>query len=288
MSALERLKGAANSANVYGSCGVSAADLIELIATVEKRDAEVESLVESSAAALHAEVERGNALAVRVAELESALASGGVEVRGGMFCVVGARRCSVCGDDDTKRLDCRVCGQTGLADLEDVRPDYRELSVELVSLGEAFETLRKERDTLRAELAGAQAQAAAAARERDGFRVDLKEAQQSFVRATRECDRLRAQLAARDAEVPGLSTTPGYTLEDVAKIEAARGRPYAKLRETVRELDEALVREDVLRKAIFGLMGSPGYVELSVIDRDRARAALSFAATSNETKEVES
>lgn len=51
--------------------------------------------------------------------------------------------------------------------------------------------------------------------------------------AHEERQRLRAQLAARDAEVPGLSTTPGYTMDDVDRIEAARGKPYVRLRETV-------------------------------------------------------
>lgn len=65
MSALERLEACidARDCDCDAVCGlprVKVADLRELIATVEKQET-----------ALHAETERGNALAVRVAELEA-------------------------------------------------------------------------------------------------------------------------------------------------------------------------------------------------------------------------
>lgn len=73
-------------------------------------------------------------------------------------------------------------------------------------------------------------------------RAELTQARldhQSEVDALRvERNGLARELAQRDAEVPGLSPGPGYTLEDVALIEAARGRPYAKLRETVEQRDQ--------------------------------------------------
>ena len=45
------------------------------------------------------------------------------EWRGGLLVRKGAPVCSVCKDDDTKRLDCRACGGSGLDSLEDVRDD---------------------------------------------------------------------------------------------------------------------------------------------------------------------
>lgn len=45
------------------------------------------------------------------------------ERRGGLTVRAGAPTCPVCHDDDARRVGCRACGETGLADLSDVRPD---------------------------------------------------------------------------------------------------------------------------------------------------------------------
>lgn len=61
-----------------------------------------------------------------------------------------------------------------------------------------------------------------------------------------ELEAVKAKLAARDAEVPGLSAGAGYTLADVDAIEAARGKPYARLRSTVEQLATVTAERDRL------------------------------------------
>jgi uncharacterized coiled-coil DUF342 family protein len=205
-----------------------------------------------------------------------------------------------------------------LSDLADVRPDYDELL-------EAIDARDEGLDTLRAELAGAQAQAAAARRERDAMAAAGREVVEAADKMREEWGEI---LAARDAEVPGLSTTPGYTMDDVDRIEAARGKPYAKLRETVEQLEElaaefaeyrqddaqdraaerangwsrGTIRElEQLQNQIFALRSAleevrqwrraaVGLEPRPVTDAETLgeRIDAALAATGNETKEVES
>lgn len=60
-----------------------------------------------------------------------------------------------------------------------------------------------------------------------------------------ELEALRARVAelASTSPVPGLSDSGPYTLADVEAIEAHRGEPYARLRETVEAFDAAKARE---------------------------------------------
>jgi hypothetical protein len=96
--------------------------------------------------------------------------------------------------------------------------------------------------------------------------------------ARRERDTALAQLAARDAEVPGLSPLPYYTPGDAKLIAEKKGKPYARLAVTADIADEAL-RWARLSKTS-GTMESE--------DNAMRDWILALAATGNETKGVES
>lgn len=254
------------------------------IMSIEKHDAEVEDLVEKFQNALHAETERGNALAVRVAELEAEAREPvrlgrNVEMRGSLVVVRRAPTCPHCRDEDDKRLGCRACEETGLLHLEDIRPDYDELL-------EAIDARNEGIKTLRAELAGAQSQATAAKREAEvqnracAEEMLKREAMQknwdAMVTSVREHYDARlnaeAMLRARDAEVPGLSKLPYYTPADAKRIAETKGKPYARLAVTAEMADLAV---DIATDPDGGI--GPLCARI-----------LKLAATGNETKEVES
>lgn len=51
--------------------------------------------------------------------------------------------------------------------------------------------------------------------------------------------------------IPGLAETGPYTLEDVDRIEAHRGKPYVRLRETVKELESlSAERDDAVARVV--------------------------------------
>ena len=83
-----------------------------------------------------------------------------------------------------------------------------------------------------------------------------------------EVTKLKAQLAAK--EIEGLSTGPSYTLADVDLIEKARGKPYDRLRETVKERDA--LSQHIAERAI------TAEVKLKQVEKE-LRAALEEAET---------
>lgn len=288
MSALERLKACIDDPQcgcgfVCGAPQVSVADLRELIASAESREA-----------ALHAETERGNALAVRVVEARKPVRiSKTVELRGGITVRVGAPICEHCRDDDAKRPDCRACEASGLDNLGDVRPDYDELVVQRDSFAIArndiearFKMADETVATLRAELAGAQSQAAAALRERDAAVVRQREevdcGQRGVCAKAPGCQR---HWAERVDEIIGERDVAHGVAEKAIEELAARDAEVTKLRAAIPKVVE-MARES---RILF-----PGNIPCGTIHVDplhtveQITEALGLTATGNETKEVES
>lgn len=146
-----------------------------------------------------------------------------------------------------------------------------------------------ERDELRAQVASLLARAEKAERKvsrADTARmhnecvlgdagVDIDDGlDEAIVRVIRERDELRAQLAARDAEVPGLSPLPYYKPVDAKLIAETKGKPYARLAVTAElaELVVVLLNDESFRIAF----------------PFTTAAVRRLTATGNETKEVES
>lgn len=64
-----------------------------------------------------------------------------------------------------------------------------------------------------------------------------------------ELARTAAAVAAATSPVPGLAASGPYSTADVDAIEAHRGRPYNRLRETVAERDALRAQVERVRKA---------------------------------------
>lgn len=82
------------------------------------------------------------------------------------------------------------------------------------------------------------------------------------IRATvEERDALRAQVERLTSAVPGLAESGPYTLADVERIEAHRGKPYARLRATVEQVER-------VRKAVasYGAVPVPAHVVLDALE----------------------
>lgn len=102
--------------------------------------------------------------------------------------------------------------------------------------------LHRQLDELRAKLAAAEQQAAAALRERDAMRAERDA-------ACRERAGLLAQLDARNAPVPGLSSLPYYTPDDAKLIQAARpGVDRSRLLVTAKMADALVTLRDSLKR----------------------------------------